>query len=119
MYKVRFGEILRDDGALQAAQAFWSQLRAVMYWRIPHDPNFAIFFWGSQILLVVSLLARARLRVFKKPPTLIALTPLTYVIPMLPFQLTSYYPRLLVSASLLCLCSALLLWPKRKITTAQ
>ena len=119
MYEVRFGEILRDDGVVQAAQAFWTQLRAVMYWRIPHDPNFAIFFWGSQILLVVSLLARARLRVFKKPPTLIALIPLTYAIPMLPFRLNSYYPRLLVSASLLCLCSALLLWPKREVTATQ
>lgn len=115
MYEVRFGEILRDEGVVDAAVALWTQIRAVMYWRIPHDPNFAIFFWGSQLLFVSALIARFQHRVFMRYTTLIALIPLTYVIPMLPFRLNSYYPRLIVSASLLCLCSALLLWPKREI----
>lgn len=114
MLKVRFGEILRDEGVIDAAIALWTQLRAVMYWRVPHDPNFAIFFWGSQLLLAAALITRIRQGVFKRTWTLIALVPATYAVPMLPFELKSYYPRLLVSASLLCLCSALLLWPKRE-----
>jgi hypothetical protein len=31
---------------------------------------------------------------------------------MLLFALESYYPRLIVAASLLCLVSALLIWPR-------
>jgi hypothetical protein len=68
-----------------------------------------IFFWGSQLALVVALVWRARRGVFFRAASLVALLPLTYAAPMLVITLESYYPRLIVSASLLCLCSALII----------
>ena len=112
MLAVRFGEIFREEGFIELVKTVWVQLCGVMYWRIPHDPNFAIFFWGSQLILVAAITARFRRQVFNRTQTLMALIPLTYVLPMLPFKLDSYYPRLLVTGSLLCLCIGLLIWPK-------
>lgn len=112
MYEFNFVDVFRDQGAMAGLKSVWSQLRAVMYWHAPHDPNFAIFFWGSQLLLLSALLARLRSRAILSRATLVALVPLAYVVPMLPFNVSSYYPRLIVSASLLCLCSALLIWPR-------
>jgi len=87
-------------------------LGEVMYWRVPNDPSYMIFFWGSQLALVTSLVWRAIRHEFLRPATLVALLPLTYAAPMLVITLASYYPRLIVSASLLCLCSALVMWPE-------
>lgn len=107
-----FADIYRDSGVIELLRVVWRQWCGVMYWRIPHDANFAIFFWGAQLVFLLALVFRARRHVMWKSTTLIALVPLTYVLPMLQFTLDSYYPRLLVSASLLCLCCGLLIWPK-------
>lgn len=114
MYAVNLAEVFGQEGIVAAIGSVWSQLRVLMYWHAPHDPSFAIFFWGSQLLLAAAVFARMRFRVFRKSKTLVALIPLAYITPMVPFDLSSYYPRLLVSASLLCLCSALLIWPKEQ-----
>jgi hypothetical protein len=90
-----------------------------MYWGIPNDPSYAIIFWGSQLLLILALAWRACLKSILRPMTLAALLPLTYVIPMLKFQFTSYYPRFIVAASLLCLVSALLIWPRDEQTAVR
>ena len=110
-YAFSWGELFGQSGVLHSVDLLWSQLRALMYWRAPHDPNFAIFFWGAQLIFVLSLVRRARHRLLRTASTLIALLPLSYIVPMLKFLYSSYYPRHLVTASLLCLCSGLLLWP--------
>ncbi|NBT37062.1 MAG: hypothetical protein EBT21_02920 [Actinobacteria bacterium] len=104
--------ILGEPGLTETLRVIWSQLRFIMRWSAPTgDPSYVIGFWGAQMLLLAALVMRSKHRLILRPKTLIALTPFSYVIPMLSFSLTSYYPRHLVSASLLCLCCALLIWP--------
>jgi hypothetical protein len=110
--RFNWSTIWGDSGVRGALLIIWEQIRGLMYWRLPHDPNFAIFFWCSQVILVLSLLRRRHHRMLGSARTLQALLPLTYVLPMLSFNLASYYPRHLVAASLLCLVSALLIWPR-------
>jgi hypothetical protein len=47
----------------------------------------------------------------------LTLLPVAYIAPMLKFQYSSYFPRFIVAASLLCLCSALLIWPRARQST--
>jgi len=103
-------QLWNDEGILGITSAVWHQLRQLMYWRLPHDPNFMIAFWGWQFLFVVSFASHVKRRGFPNSTSLVALAPLAYVIPMLKFQYHNYYPRLIVTASMLCLCSALLIW---------
>ena len=109
MYAIDIAEVARSEGVIEVFQVLWGQLAEVMYWRVPNDPSYMIFFWGSQLALVVALLWRARRGEFFRATTLVALLPVTYAAPMLVITLESYYPRLIVSASLLCLCSALII----------
>jgi len=109
MYAFDVFEIAKSEGVIEVLRVLWSQLGEVMYWRVPNDPSYMIFFWGSQLALVVALVWRARRGVFFRAASLAALLPLTYVAPMLVITLESYYPRLIVSASLLCLCSSLII----------
>ena len=119
MYVFDIRDVFKQEGLMGVVQNGWTQFAAVMYWRVPNDANFAIFFWGCQTLLASSLLCRIRSGNFGRPVLLAGLLPLTYVLPMLPFELKSYYPRLIVSASLLCLVSALLVWPRGEEKAAQ
>jgi len=110
-YAFNWTDIFQDgfgEGQLQV----WNQLRGLLYWRVPHDPNFAIFFWGAQLSLLLALVMRVRSKILRSPRSLILLLPLLYILPMLKFQYSSYYPRHLVAASLLCMCSAMMTWPK-------
>jgi hypothetical protein len=118
-YAFSWTGIWAEEGFGGAIAIIWSQLRAFMYWGIPNDPSYAIIFWGSQLLLILALAWRACLKSILRPMTLAALLPLTYVIPMLKFQFTSYYPRFIVAASLLCLVSALLIWPRDEQTAVR
>ena len=111
-------KVWSELGVSEATEVIWKQFRTLMYWGPPGDPNLAIGFWGSQVLWVVSLALLLKHRQLTTRRILIALLPLTYVVPMLSYKLTSYYPRHVVAASLLCLCSALLIWPKA-VTSAQ
>ena len=112
-YAFNWTEIWDLEGIPGAIAVIWSQLRSIMYWREPNDANYAIFFWGSQLALVVSLYVRYKTRLLKSATSFYVLLSLTYVVPMLKFQFTSYFPRFIVTASLLCLCSALLIWPRK------
>lgn len=103
--------IWSDLGVLNALQVIWEQTRVLMYWVVPGDPSLAIFFWGSQLLLAWALGLLAKYRQLFRRRTLIVVLPLTYVVPMASYNLTSYFPRHIVTASLLCLCSAVLIWP--------
>ena len=111
-------EVWSDLGIRKTIDTIWEQVRILMYWIIPNDPNLAIIFWGSQLVLISALILLARESRLIKAKTLITLLPLTYVVPMLSYNLTSYFPRHIVTASLLCLGSALLVWPRAKQRTS-
>jgi hypothetical protein len=110
-YAFNWTEIFQG-GISSGISPVWNQLRGLMYWHVLHDPNFAIFFWGSQLSLLLTLVMRIRSRIFRSSRSLLLLLPLLYVVPMLKFQYSSYYPRHLVAASLLCMCSAMMAWPQ-------
>jgi hypothetical protein len=112
-YAFSWTEIWGSEGLDGSISIIWNQLRALMYWRAPNDPSYAIVFWGAQIAFAIATLARIRSKRIRSSASLYVLLPFTYVAPMLKFQYTSYYPRHLVAASLLCLCSALLMWPQK------
>jgi hypothetical protein len=112
--KFSWTSIWVDEGVLGGLSMVWSQARALMYWREPGDANYAIVFWGSQFLLLLAFLMRRIRKVGTSATAIIAALPLTYVLPMLNFNFDSYYPRHLVAASLLCLCSALIIWPRNR-----
>ena len=116
--RFNWGDLFRSMSYSESVGVLWDQLAFLMYWNKPHDPSLAIVFWGSQILLLVALVLRHKFGELITGRSLIALLPLTYIIPMLGFLLTSYFPRHLVGANLLCLCSALLIWPMRRRATA-
>jgi hypothetical protein len=111
-------EIITETRGTEAVTVIWEQFANLLYWKsyqdIPFDINFMIVFWGSQLILLVALSVRIRNRLLGKPHSLIMLLPLTYIIPMLQFSLFGYYPRHLVAASLLCLCAALIVWPRKQ-----
>ena len=111
-YAFNWTEVWSLEGIDGAIAVIWSQLRTLMYWREPNDPNYAIFFWGSQLVLIAAIFVRIRRRILNRFASLIALLPLAYVAPMLKFQFTSYFPRFIVAASLLCACSGVLIWPR-------
>lgn len=113
-YAFNWTEIWSTEGFSGAISTIWSQLRTLMYWRVPNDPNYAIFFWGSQAMLLVAICLRVRKRLLSRTTSLLIFLPVVYIAPMLKFQYTSYFPRFVVAASLLCLCSALMTWPKQK-----
>ncbi len=97
-------------GLWKSLEIIWEQLRILMYWGPPGDPSYAIFFWGAQGFLVVSLAYLISKGHLFKARTSFILLPLAYIIPMLSYNLTSYYPRHIVSSSLLCYCVAGILW---------
>jgi len=119
IYAVDWTDTFQKGGLDQIFSTAWVQFSQVMYWRVPNDPSYMIFFWGSQLALVVALVWRARRGEFFRAASLVALLPLTYAAPMLKFFFDSYYPRFIVSASLLCLIAGLLLWTDTTRRTSQ
>jgi len=111
-YAVVWSDVFRNGGFVGVLAVAWSQLRELMYWRVPNDPNHIIFFWGCQLLFIITLARRIRWRAMLRPVSLVALLPITYIVPMLKFHYHNYYPRLIVTSSLLCLVSAILLLAK-------
>lgn len=110
-YAFNWTDLLEQNGFSEAVGIVWAQVRTIMYWGVPDDPSYAIFFWGSQLMLGLVVILRLCTGVMHTRKSLVLLLPLTYIIPMLKFQYSSYYPRHIVAASLLCLVSAVLVWP--------
>jgi hypothetical protein len=96
--------------------AVWQQLRFMMYWTPLGNWAWAFAFWGSQLAWLFVLTYRARQRVLLRARSLLLLIPFGYAIPMLKYQMGSYYPRHLVAINLAFMCAALMAWPRHDET---
>ena len=92
--------------------AVWQQVRTMMYWHSSGNWSWALAFWGSQLLWASVLALRARQGALRRAETLFLLIPFGYALPMLKYQMSSYYPRHLVAINLAFLCMALIAWPR-------
>jgi len=90
----------------------WQQVRVMMYWNPVGNWSWALMFWGSQILWVGVLVDRLRRDLILRARSLLLLIPFGYAIPMLKFQMGSYFPRHLVAINLAFLCTGLMAWPR-------
>ncbi|MEY3978502.1 MAG: hypothetical protein RLZZ284_1358 [Actinomycetota bacterium] len=108
--KFEWTKLLADNSFFGAIDVVWTQVRAIFYWGWPVNWNWALVFWGSQVVWLVALVQRVRHGGLRSWRTLTLLLPLAYALPMLKFELGSYYPRHLVVISLSCLCAGLLAW---------
>jgi hypothetical protein len=88
-----------------------SQLRFMMYWNAPGNLSWATLFWGAQLLWIVAIAYRFRKGLLFRAHSLLLLIPFGYALPMLKYQMTSYYPRHLVAIHLSFLLTALMAWP--------
>jgi hypothetical protein len=116
-YAFEWTDLMSDEGAWGALMTVWTQLRAFLYWQGSPDPNLAIFFWGAQAIWMSVVAAKLRGRILLRKESVYLLLPFTYVLPMLKYQVTSYYPRHLVIGNLAFLVAALLAWANESSTT--
>ena len=116
-YAFEWTSLISNGGVLEGLRTLWTQFRSLMYWRGSPDQNLAIIFWGAQFYWFFVVVSRVRTRTLWRRESLALVLPLTYILPMMKYQLSSYYPRHLVMASLTCLCGALLAWPSRDSRT--
>jgi len=100
-----------DDGDATWA-AVWDQLRVMMYWNSVGNWSWALMFWGSQLLWVAVVVQRIRVGLARRARSLPLLIPFGYALPMLKYQMGSYYPRHLVVINLSFMCAALMAWPR-------
>ena len=90
----------------------WEQMRYMMYWNPAGNWAWALAFWGSQLLWLCLVAARIRRVLALRARSLLLLIPFGYALPMLKFQMGSYYPRHLVVINLSFMCAALMAWPR-------
>ncbi|MFM8958289.1 MAG: hypothetical protein ACKOJH_12915, partial [Actinomycetota bacterium] len=105
-----------DDGDATWA-AVWDQLRVMMYWNSVGNWSWALMFWGSQLLWVAVVVHRIRVGLALRVRSLLLVIPFGYALPMLKYQMGSYYPRHLVVINLSFMCAALMAWPREDETT--
>ena len=97
----------------------WAQLRTMMYWNTIGNWSWALAFWGSQLLWLLTLAVRLRAGQVLRARTLLLLIPFGYALPMLKYQMGSYYPRHLVAINLAFGCAALMAWPHSQQTQSD
>jgi len=90
----------------------WQQWRTMMYWHEARNHTWALGFWGSQIAWLFAIGYRTKLNVALRARSLLLLIPFGYALPMLKYQMGSYYPRHLVVINLSFMCAALMAWPR-------
>jgi len=100
-----------EDDRLGTWRTVLSQLRTMMYWNAPGNWSWAMMFWGSQLAWLVVIGYRLRKGVLRQAKSLLLLIPFGYAIPMLKYQMGSYFPRHLVAINLAFLLTALMAWP--------
>jgi hypothetical protein len=107
-----------EDDRLGTWRTVASQLRFMMYWNAPGNLSWASLFWGAQLLWIVTIAYRYRKGLLFRARSLYLLIPFGYALPMLKYQMTSYYPRHLVAINLAFLLTALMAWPHSNQTKA-
>jgi len=90
----------------------WAQLRYMLYWNSVGNWSWALMFWGSQFLWLGVVAYRLRIGLAPRVRSLLLLIPFGYALPMLKYQMGSYYPRHLVVINLSFMCAALMAWPR-------
>ena len=96
----------------------WAQLRIMMYWNSVGNWAWAGMFWGSQMLWLAVVVLRVQQRQFLRARSLMLMIPFGFALPMLRYQMGSYFPRHLVAINLAFLCAALMAWPREISSTA-
>jgi len=109
-YQFSWLEVLGFTEGPSSPSAVWEQLKFMMYWNPISNWNWALLFWGSQLLWLCVIFYRLRQGVLIRWRSLVLLIPLGYAIPMLKYQMFSYYPRHLVAINLSFMCAAILAW---------
>jgi len=84
----------------------------MLYWNSANNWSWALAFWGSQIFWICVLTLRTRRGQLLHAKSLSLLIPFGYALPMLKYQMGSYYPRHLVAINLAFMCAALIAWPR-------
>ena len=100
-------------------RAVASQLRFLMYWNAPGNLSWASLFWSAQLLWIAAIAYRYKKGLLLKARSLLLLIPFGYALPMLKYQMTSYYPRHLVVINLAFLLTALMAWPHTESTDGE
>jgi hypothetical protein len=100
-----------EDDRLGTWRTVLSQVRTMMYWNAPGNWSWAMMFWGSQLAWLVVIGYRFKKGVLLQARSLFLLIPFGYALPMLKYQMGSYFPRHLVAINLAFLLTALMAWP--------
>jgi hypothetical protein len=110
-YEFSWLDVLGLSAGDDSFSAVWDQLRFMMYWNSPGNWSWTFMFWGAQLLWIVAIAYRYKKGLLFKAKSLLLLIPFGYGLPMLKYQMTSYYPRHLVVINLAFLLTALMAWP--------
>ena len=111
-YAFSWRDVLGLDTGEATWAIVWDQVRYMMYWNAVENWAWALGFWGSQVAWLFVIAYRTRLRVALRVRSLLLLIPFGYALPMLKYQMGSYYPRHLVAINLSFMCAALMAWPR-------
>lgn len=98
-------KIFNDENSREIV---FDKLRLALYWTTrPHHWEVAVSFWSLQILWLLAIIKAIGTKCVQ-PKTWVALiAPLAYLIPLLPYQFRTYYPRHIVVIQLAFGLSAL------------
>lgn len=113
-YAFSWRDVLGIDSGDAGWSVVWGQARFMMYWNAIGNYSWALMFWGSQFCWLGVVANRLRHRLALRARSLYLLIPFGYAVPMLKYQMTSYYPRHLVAINLSFLCAALMAWPRKE-----
>ena len=105
-------DVLGLDAGDDTWSTVWQQWRTMMFWHEAANHTWALGFWGSQIAWLFVIAYRTKARVLLRVRSLLLLIPFGYALPMLRYQMGSYYPRHLVVINLSFMCAALMAWPR-------
>jgi hypothetical protein len=113
-YAFSWRDVLGIDAGDAGWSVVWDQARFMMYWNAIGNYSWALMFWGSQLCWLGVVAYRLRHRLALRARSLYLFIPFGYALPMLKYQMTSYYPRHLVAINLSFLCAALMAWPRKE-----
>jgi len=111
-YAFSWRDVLGLDPGEATWAIVWDQARYMMYWNPAGNWAWALAFWGSQLLWLCLVAVRIRRGLALRARSLLLLIPFGYALPMLKYQMGSYYPRHLVVINLSFMCAALMAWPR-------